>query len=93
MEKQTENAQAVANHLSRNENIAKVYYPEEVSEKGNGAVVTVELAAHCDIRSFFESLGWIKIVPSLGGVETTVSYPLGTSHRNLPNGSTRRNSV
>ena len=25
-----------------------------------------------------------KIVPSLGGIESTVSYPLGTSHRNLP---------
>ena len=46
--------------------------------------MTIELAPHCDIRTFFASLGWVKIVPSLGGVETTVSYPLGTSHRNLP---------
>lgn len=84
MDKQVKNAQAVAEYLRLNKNIEKVYYPTDVSDKGNGAVVTVELAPHCDVRSFFASLGWIKIVPSLGGVETTVSYPLGTSHRNLP---------
>lgn len=84
MEKQTSNAQFIADTLRENENIAKVYYPNNVSEQGNGAIVSIELAPHCDIRSFFSSLGWIKIVPSLGGVETAVSYPLGTSHRNLP---------
>ena len=84
MEKQSANAQALATNLIEDENVTKVFYPEGVSEKGNGAVVTIELAEHCDIRAFFKSLGWIKIVPSLGGVETSVSYPLGTSHRNLP---------
>ena len=84
MEKQSANAQALATHLIENENVTKVFYPEGVSEKGNGAVVTIELAPQCNIRTFFKSLGWIKIVPSLGGVETSVSYPLGTSHRNLP---------
>ena len=84
MEKQSTNAKAVADALSENRNVEKVYYPKHVSEKGNGAMVTIELADRCDIRTFFSSLGWIKIVPSLGGVETTVSYPLGTSHRNLP---------
>lgn len=84
MEKQTKNAQYVADQLAQNGHVAKVYYPKYVSEKGHGAVVTIELVPQCDIRSFFENLNWIKIVPSLGGVETTVSYPLGTSHRNLP---------
>ncbi|MBS4205963.1 trans-sulfuration enzyme family protein [Lederbergia citrea] len=84
MEKQSRNAQAVAVMLKQNENISKVYYPEGVSERGNGAIVTIELSQQCNIRTFFASLGWIKIVPSLGGVETTVSYPYGTSHRNLP---------
>ncbi|CAM3908427.1 trans-sulfuration enzyme family protein [Lederbergia lenta] len=84
MEKQSANAQLVAESLVDNENVSKVFYPKSVSEQGNGAVVTVEIAPHCDVHSFFSSLGWIKIVPSLGGVETTVSYPLGSSHRNLP---------
>ncbi|MCR2822149.1 trans-sulfuration enzyme family protein [Lederbergia panacisoli] len=84
MEKQNQNAQFMADQLKQNANINKVYFPEFVSEKGNGAIVTIELSSQCDIRTFFASLGWIKIVPSLGGVETSVSYPLGTSHRNLP---------
>lgn len=84
MEKQSANAQSVAESLMNNENVTKVFYPKSVSEQGNGAVVTIEIAPHCNIRSFFASLGWIKIVPSLGGVETTVSYPIGSSHRNLP---------
>lgn len=35
-------------------------------------------------RHFFKELQWIKIVPTLAGVETTVSYPLKTSHRSIP---------
>jgi cystathionine beta-lyase/cystathionine gamma-synthase len=54
-----------------------------VAERGNGAMVTVELKEGADMSRFFASLGWIKIVPSLAGVETSVSYPLGTSHRSL----------
>ncbi|MBS4209269.1 aminotransferase class I/II-fold pyridoxal phosphate-dependent enzyme [Bacillus sp. FJAT-50079] len=84
MEKQAQNAEFVAHALKDNERVSKVYYPEQVSAEGKGAVVTIELAPNCNIRAFFASLGWVKIVPSLGGVETTVSYPLGTSHRNLP---------
>ncbi|MBS4197463.1 trans-sulfuration enzyme family protein [Lederbergia citri] len=84
MEKQNNNAQYIADELKENANVQKVYFPKSVSEKGNGAVVTIELSPQCDIHTFFASLGWIKIVPSLGGVETSVSYPFGTSHRNLP---------
>ncbi|AQQ53936.1 trans-sulfuration enzyme family protein [Planococcus lenghuensis] len=55
----------------------KVWYP------GKGAMVTFELGEEADVDRFFSSLGWILIVPTLAGVETTVSYPYGTSHRAL----------
>jgi len=84
MEKQNKNAQFIADELKNNDHIQKVYFPEKVSKEGNGAIVTIELSSQCDVHTFFASLGWIKIVPSLGGVETSVSYPLGTSHRTLP---------
>ncbi|MBS4198289.1 aminotransferase class I/II-fold pyridoxal phosphate-dependent enzyme [Bacillus sp. FJAT-49732] len=84
MERQNKNAQFIADQLNQSTHIEKVYYPKKVSEKGNGAVVTIELSSNCNVHTFFASLGWIKIVPSLGGVETSVSYPSGTSHRNLP---------
>lgn len=74
MEKQTANAQAIADFL---QDKARVWYP------GKGAIVSFELPESADVSKFFSSLGWIKIVPTLAGVETTVSYPFGTSHRAL----------
>lgn len=84
MEKQAANAQCIATALEDHEYVSQVFYPKEVSSKGNGAIVTIELSPQCNVKTFFASLGWIKIVPSLGGVETAVSYPIGSSHRNLP---------
>ncbi|MBB5179138.1 cystathionine gamma-synthase [Planomicrobium koreense] len=74
MKAQTENAAAIAAFL---EGKAQVWYP------GMGAIVTFALPESMDVSKFFSSLGWIKIVPTLAGVETTVSYPFGTSHRAL----------
>ncbi|RJS60480.1 PLP-dependent aspartate aminotransferase family protein [Bacillus sp. PK3_68] len=83
MECQTKNAQELADFLQAHRGVKKTYYPKYVSEQGNGAMVSIELNEGVDMNRFFSSLGWIKIVPSLAGVETTVSYPLGTSHRSL----------
>lgn len=74
MKAQTENAQAIADFLNEK---TKVWYP------GKGAIVSFEVPESIDVPVFFSSLGWIKIVPTLAGVETTVSYPYGTSHRAL----------
>ncbi|MET3683160.1 cystathionine gamma-synthase [Alkalibacillus flavidus] len=83
MREQSANAKQVATHLSENNGVKHVYYPEFVSHHGNGAIVTIELAHNLDVTTFFKSLGWIKIAPTLAGVETTVSYPSKTSHRAL----------
>lgn len=85
MERHVKNAQILADQLKEHPGVRKVYYPEFVSEKGNGAIVTIDITGKCDVVKFFKSLDWIKIVPTLAGVETTVSYPLGTSHRALTN--------
>ncbi|RDI41005.1 trans-sulfuration enzyme family protein [Falsibacillus pallidus] len=84
MERQSSNAEALANALKKHDGVKTVYYPEVVSPEGKGAIVTIELSEKGNHRTFFDALDWIKIVPSLAGVETTVSYPLGTSHRALP---------
>ena len=52
-------------------------------EAAGGAIVTLKLSVHADMNKFFRSLDWIKIVATLAGVETSVSYPAGTSHRNI----------
>lgn len=84
MERQVKNAQALACALADHVSVAKVYYPNKASEKGNGAIVSIDLTGTCQIETFFQSLDWVKIVPTLAGVETTVSYPRTTSHRALP---------
>lgn len=84
MKAQSKNARLLADRLSGHQHVAKVYYPFSEGEEGFGAIVSIELAEHVDTDQFFKSLGWIKIVPTLAGVETTVSHPLKTSHRALP---------
>nr|WP_181350275.1 PLP-dependent aspartate aminotransferase family protein [Thalassobacillus sp. CUG 92003] len=83
MSKQSSNAQVVADFLREEVLVEDVHYPAYVSEKGNGAIITLELGEDISVERFFESLGWIKITPTLAGVETTVSYPIKTSHRSL----------
>ncbi|QVY62266.1 trans-sulfuration enzyme family protein [Cytobacillus gottheilii] len=84
MKAQSANARAVALSLKENEHVETVYYPLEHGEQGFGAMVTIKLAETVNISSFFKNLEWIKIVPTLAGVETSVSHPLRTSHRALP---------
>jgi cystathionine beta-lyase/cystathionine gamma-synthase len=83
MKAQSSNAKKLAEALSHNRFVEKVYYPFEQKD-GFGAMVTIELAKTVDTNQFFRSLAWIKIAPTLAGVETTVSHPLTTSHRSLP---------
>lgn len=84
MEKHNRNAEKLASFFRSQSDLARVYYPKDVSSLGNGAIVTIDLGTHYDVKKFFKSLSWVKIVPTLAGVETTVSYPLTTSHRALP---------
>ncbi|MFB4166046.1 PLP-dependent aspartate aminotransferase family protein [Alteribacillus sp. JSM 102045] len=84
MEKQAGNAAKLAQWFDQETDVSVVYYPVQLSEKGNGAMVSIDLGEKYDVNTFFRSLGWIKIVPTLAGVETTVSYPLNTSHRTVP---------
>lgn len=84
MERQSANAAALAAAMKENEGVARVYYPKDVSEKGSGAMVSIDLKQTVNVETFFKSLGWVKIAPTLAGVETTVSYPIKTSHRTIP---------
>ncbi|WP_010677981.1 trans-sulfuration enzyme family protein [Bacillus timonensis] len=84
MQVQSSNARKLAEALRNNPNISRVYYPFEEEATGFGAMVSVELAKTVDVGQFFKSIGWVKLVPTLAGVETTVSHPLKTSHRALP---------
>jgi cystathionine beta-lyase/cystathionine gamma-synthase len=84
MEKQSRNAAYLAEGLGGVVGVERVFYPSKLSSIGNGAMVSIDLdTSLCNIDKFFDSLQWIKIVPTLAGVETTISYPIATSHRAL----------
>ncbi|RKL64921.1 cystathionine gamma-synthase [Salipaludibacillus neizhouensis] len=84
MQKQCDNAQELAKALKENDMIKSVHYPTAVSQHGNGAIVTVDFTDELSVHEFSKRLEWIKIVPTLAGLETSITYPAGTSHRSMP---------
>lgn len=88
MERQCENAERVARFLEEHPAVQKTFYPR-MEETGfflrpqRGAMVTFRLQQEERVYEFFRRLQWMKLAPSLGGVETSVSHPVTTSHRAL----------
>jgi methionine-gamma-lyase len=87
-----DNSLRLARALSRNKMVARVYYPgleddpdyhlarRQMNGRGGG-VVAIDLAGgEREAERFFDALKMVKCAPSLGGVETLVSYPLYSSH-------------
>ena len=87
---QTNNAKKLAIMLQENENIAKVYYPglkshesyEIAKQQMNdfGAMMSFDLNDNIDVYKFLKNLKVVKPGMSLAGVETTVNFPMKTSH-------------
>lgn len=85
------NALKLAQALEIHPRIARVYYPGLESDPGYqtakrqmsgfGAVVAVDLkGGEREAEILFDSLKLVRTAPSLGGVETLVSYPVYSSH-------------
>jgi methionine-gamma-lyase len=88
MERQCDNAKQVAAFLRNHPAVKATYYPSEEAtgfflRRKQGAMVSFCLADEEKIYSFYRSLSWMKLAPSLAGVETSVSHPVTTSHRAL----------
>ena len=90
VKQQTENAKILAKLLDDNKNILKVYYPGLESHPSHliakeqmndfGAMMSFDLNDNVDVYTFLKSLKIIKPGMSLAGVETTVNFPMKTSH-------------
>ena len=94
MERHNENGRTVAEFLSTHERVERVHYPglpdhpdHAVAKRllrGSGGVVTfVPDASFDEAVRLAGSLRWIRLAPSLGGVDSLVSLPAQTSHRGL----------
>jgi cystathionine beta-lyase len=92
VEKQNTNAQKIAEFLSENPNVSKIFYPglsshenHEIAHRqmsGYGGIVSFELNNR-NADTFMRKLTLIKPALSLGGVESTICDPSTTSHRHL----------
>jgi cystathionine gamma-synthase len=85
------NAQTVAEFLSKQPLVKRVYYPglpshpgHEIAKRqqtGFGAIVTVEVEGGVDgARRFSEALELFSLAESLGGVESLVAHPATMTH-------------
>jgi methionine-gamma-lyase len=92
MERHCENALEVARQLEAHEKVERVYfaglesYPQyELAKRqlsGPGGMVAVELrGGRAAGEAFMDSLELCQRATSLGGVDTVVSHPASTSHR------------
>lgn len=97
MARHNENGRRVAEFLAAHGRVARVHYPtlsdhpdHEVAERllaGAGGVVSfVPEASFEEASRLAAGLRWIRLAPSLGGVESLVSLPAQTSHRGLSPG-------
>ena len=90
MEKHNENAAYLAKELQAAKGVRRVYYPglkdhpkHDLARRqmnGFGGMLSFELEASIDPKSYLQHLKMIKPTMSLGGVETTVIQPSLTSH-------------
>ena len=90
VKEQTRNAKLLAKMLNKNDNIITVYYPGLSSHPSHdiaksqmndfGAMMSFDLKENVDVYTFLKSLEIIKPGMSLAGVETTVNFPIKTSH-------------
>jgi cystathionine gamma-synthase len=85
------NAQAVAEFLSRQKNVKRVYFPGLASHPGHeiakrqqsgfGAIVTLEVEGGLNgAKKFSEALELFSLAESLGGVESLVAHPGTMTH-------------
>lgn len=89
--KSCDNALLLAQALRKHGKVARVYYPGLENDPGHalakrqmkafGGIVAIDLVGgELEVEKLFNSLQLVRTAPSLGGVETLVSYPLYSSH-------------
>lgn len=94
MERQEQSALKVADFLSSQKKIKKVYYigladhpSYEISQKqatGFGSMISFEVDSEATARQVLEKVSLILFAESLGGTETLITYPMVQTHADVP---------
>ncbi len=91
IERQQQNAAAIAEFLAGQSGVAKVHYPGLAShpghaiakrqQKGFGAMLSFELAeGGADVAGFLRRLHCFTLAESLGGIESLIAHPASMTH-------------
>ena len=90
MQRHCENGKIIAKFLKEHPKVNNVYWPGLKNHPNHliakeqmndfGAMMSFDLNENVDVYTFLESLKIIKPGMSLAGVETTVNFPMKTSH-------------
>ncbi len=93
VERQSDNAAAIAEWLEARDDVAQVFYPGLESDAGHaiasrqmrafGAMLSFHLDRAIDPKRFLQMLQLISPAVSLAGVESTICQPSRTSHAKL----------
>lgn len=86
-----DNAMKLAQALNKHPRVARVYYPGLPNDPGHelakrqmgafGGVVAIDVVGgEAEAEKLFDAFRLVRTAPSLGGVETLVSYPVYSSH-------------
>lgn len=94
LDRHVENAEKVAQYLSKHSQVKKVYYPglkshpgyeiNQKQAKNGGAMISFELNKGHDTNAFFRALNVIALAESLGGVESLACHPASMTHAAIP---------
>ncbi|HKI85701.1 MAG TPA: aminotransferase class I/II-fold pyridoxal phosphate-dependent enzyme [Thermoanaerobaculia bacterium] len=90
VERQSANAARLAEVLASHPQVTRLRYPgldpvARAQMRAGGGMLAFDLAAGAEgAHAFVDRLEIFKILPSLGGVESSVMLPTAASHRDLP---------
>jgi Cystathionine beta-lyases/cystathionine gamma-synthases len=94
LDRHNENAAKIAQFLSENEYVTKLYYPGlkeskgyEIHKKqasGFGGVLSFVIDEKVDYKKFLSSLKLVTLGESLGGVESLICHPSSMTHAAIP---------
>ena len=94
VEKQAENALAIARWLQKQPQVTAVYYPglpdhpgyelQVRQAKGFGGMVSFKVTSADLAKNVLAKLKLIAFAESLGGVESLLTYPLAQTHAEMP---------
>ncbi|MDR3290042.1 MAG: PLP-dependent aspartate aminotransferase family protein [Rickettsiales bacterium] len=93
-DRHNENAEYIAEKLSKHEAVKIVYYPGlktspgyEIHKKqarGGGGMISFILSDKYDFKKFLKNLKLVALAESLGGVESLICHPSTMTHASIP---------